>query len=219
MKNLKKEEDRVMQMTRSKTANDLRKKIDELQTKERAQSIELGVLLEHSKGFQQQLKEFTAKKIQLEIEIANMGEFSTAQKRKMEFLGMDSTAAFEEIGERIQEKSDSLSKVKEKLDAALKEDTHTRERIRDLGKEKIENNRNLDQMRDDLDSLKENPAVVSPSATTVQLEILKREQYKRIEIFISFEKKLVQLSFGYAIDEVLQKKEERLSALNDYDEY
>jgi len=73
-------------------------------------------------------------------------------------------------------------------------------------------------MLNDLDSLKGNPAVVSPSATTVQLETLKREQYKRIENFISFQQKLVQLSFGYVIDEV-QKNEERLYALNDYYEY
>jgi len=196
-----KEEANLMRLARAKSANDLRRKIDELQTKDRSQSAHLSFLMELGKNFQHQLNDLNAQKIQLERELR---EYSK-NRIKLEPSGLNSSAG---SGERNRQRNQLLSDVKEKSTAILKEETLLSARILVIETEKKETAQNLTQMKVDLCSLEREPAARSPSAIAVQLEALKREQVVRIRSFVSLEKKLLQISFGYVLGDVCRMEEE-----------
>lgn len=211
-----KEEARLMQLARSKSANDLRKTMEDLIKKDRGQSVELVVLMELGERYQQQLTNLTTQKIQLELELHNLRQVSAKKRIKLESFGSDSSAAFGESGERIRQKKHILSDVKQKIAAILKEDALLSARIQGVEKNKIENNANLAQMRIDLESLEKEPTGPPSSTVAVHLEDLKREHTVRIKKFVNLEKKLAQISLGYVLNDIRRKKEALLNELNVY---
>ncbi len=211
------EEARQMRMARSKSANDLRARMEQFVKKDRRQSVELVVLMELSERYQQQLTDLMTQKIQLELELHNLRQVSAEKRIKLEPFGSDSVAAFEESGERIRQKKHLLFDVKQKIAVILKEDALLSVRIRGKEKHKTKNNVNLKQMQNDLESLEREPANGSPPVSAcLELEAIKRDQTVRIKNFVNLERKLAQINFGYVLNDIHHKKEEWLNALNAY---
>lgn len=211
---------RVERLARSKKAIELRKIIEEDQSKDRLKSTKLDLLMKLRErlqpDFQQQLKELTAQKIQLGQEITNLRIISAGKRIKLEPNSASDLNDVDFGAADMQQKKQLLSDVKEKLAAIREEETHLGLRIHRVEQEKMEITLKITKMRTDLDTLEGSPATGSPlSVIVVQMKSLKREQRARIQNFASLEKRLVQISCGYvldAIDAIRRNKEERLNA-------
>jgi len=207
-----KEEARLVRIARSKSANDLRKKVKELVEKNRRLSSELIVLMKLDESLKQQLIDLNAQIKQLEIDFKYLRDvFASKERIKLESSSLDPFGDFEE---RVRQKKHLLSDVNQKLTAILKEDGLLSARIQGIQKEKKEDARKLTQMQVDLGSLEREPAAGSPSAIAVQLEALKREQSVRIKDFINLEKKLLKIGFYHVLQDVDRKEEEWKNSLN-----
>ena len=210
---LKEEDDRPsMLMSPAKQADEIRYNINQLEMKDRGESLELAVLMEFKESSQQRLKELTSQKIQLEVELAPLHEVSNNKKIKLE----PSTSKPCEIEELIRQKETLLEDVKIKLVDILKEDNNFTARIDVVEGELAENARKLVQMRVHLDILTNNPTDGLPSASSIQMKTLKMEQRARIAELSRLERRLVQISCGYVFDEISRKEEEANNAVDDY---
>jgi len=214
MKKSLKEETRELQMARSRAANDLRKKMEELEKEFHRQSVHLDVLKEQSESFHQKLNELTTRKIELEQDIVNLRQRSVGHKKiKLELMASESSST--DFGEEILRKKQLLKDAKEKLPVMQREEAHLAARIREVEEEMRENT--LGKIRDDLDSLVGNRAAVTqPSAIGVQLEALIGKQRIRIERFAWLEMKLANINHQRHLDEIRREKERWLDPLMDY---
>ncbi len=141
---LKEEDGRPsMLMSPAKQADEINYNINQLEMKDRGESLELAVLMEFKESSQQRLKELTSQKIQLEVELAPLQEVSNNKKIKLE----PSTSKPCEIEELIQQKETLLEDVKIKLVDILKEDNNFIARIDVVEEELAENARKLVQLR------------------------------------------------------------------------
>ena len=205
------EKSRAMQATSPRSANDLRKKMEGLETLDHHLSVQLTVLMEQDESFQQRLKELAAQKAQLKEEIDNLRHVAISKRIKIK--GSDSTAA--DLGSKIRLKRRMLTDATEKLAATLVERTRLATRIRGFEDEKREKTRALVEMRADYSLLQEH----SPSESTsigIQLKALVREQCMRIERYVTLEKKLAKIRFEKAMNEIERKKEQWLDALQHF---
>lgn len=211
-----KEKVRVMQMARSKSIIDLLKKIEKLEKEDRAHFAQLILLEEQGQNFQSQLKDYTAQKIQLELEITYLKNALVDKIIKLEPCSSASTTDFEEIREKIQHKKHLLENIKEKLAAIQKEDDHRSARTLRSEKEKIENIQNLAKLRTDLASFDGNSGSGTPSSISNQLKALIREQRIRITKSAILERKLAHINYGYELKDIQRKREALLNALKEY---
>lgn len=203
-----------MQMARSKSANDLRKKLEELGKKDRSLSIQLVVLKELDESLQQQLKELTAQKTQLELEINALRNVAISRRIKLEFVVSDLST---DVENQIREKRRLFTNARETLAVTMEERAHLAARIRGFEDQKRDSTLNLDKMRAEYVAVKENSAK-STSALRIQLKALAREQRTRIDRFVSLEKKLVQVRFDNDMNNIHREKEKWLDALKNYEE-
>ena len=109
-----KEEARMMQFARSRTADDLRKKVEELERKERGQSMRLVALMEHYGRFLKQQTYLMDETFKLETELNRLREFLCTRMR-LDGFSSDLSAAYRGVEELIEQKKHLLSEVKEKL--------------------------------------------------------------------------------------------------------
>ena len=209
-----KEEGPAMLMSLTRKTYELLRNINELEMKDRGESLERTVLIEFKERAQLRLKELIGQKIQLEMELNPLKEVPSINKKiKLEFPASNSS----EISELIQRKETLIEDVKVQLADALKEENDYIARIRVMEEELAENARKLAQLRDELNSLKDNPAGGLPSANFIQMKTLKMEQRVRIAELSRLEKRLVQISCGFVLDEISRKEEEWEKAVDDYD--
>ena len=160
MKKSLKDETQEMNLARSRAANDLRKKMEELEKEFHRQSFHIVVLKEQSENFQQKLNELTVKKIQLEQDIINLRQDSLGKKKiKLEPIASESSST--DFGEEIRKKKHMLKDAKEKLLVIQREENHLAARIRGVEEEMGENTLKIAKMRDDLESLVGNRAAVT----------------------------------------------------------
>ena len=217
MKKSLKDETQELQMSRSRAANDLRKKMEELEKEVHSQSFHIVVLKEQSENFQQKLNELTVKKIQLEQEIINLRQDSLG-KKKIKLGPIASASSSTDFGEEIRKKKQMLKDAKEKILVIQREEIHLAARIRGEEEEMGENTVKMANMRDDLKSLVGNQgAVTRTSAIGVQLKALIGEQQIRINRFAWLEIKLASINHRIHLDEILREKERWLDHLMDYD--
>ena len=207
MKKSLKEETRELQMARSRAANDLRKKMEELEKEFHRQSVHLVVLKEQSESFHQKLNELTTRKIELEQDIINLRPSSVGNKKiKLELMASESSST--DFGEEVRRKKRLLKDAKEKLPVVQREQTHLAARIREVEEEMRENTLKLGKIRDDLESLVGNRAAVTqPSPIGVQLKALIDKQRIRIERFAWLEMKLANINHKLHLDEIRREKE------------
>jgi len=216
-KNFLKEEDRLTEIARSKTTNTLRSIIEDLNTEDHRQTVQLAVWKEIGESLKHQREVLATQKLQLELEINDSRKVSSNKRIKIEptTVGGSSTDIFEN-GEMTKKKENNLTNVKEKLAAIQKEKTHQDARIQEGEKQKLQNTLNLAKMRADLESLLErNRVTESPSAVAVELKALVVEQRIRITRFASIQKKLIEVKSQYKLSEIERKKEEWLNTLED----
>ena len=216
MKKSLKEETRELQMARSRAANDLRKKMEELEKEFHRQSVHLVVLKEQSESFHQKLNELTTRKIELEQDIINLRQSSVGNKKiKLELVASESSST--DFGEEVRRKKRLLKDAKEKLPVVQREQTHLAARIREVEEEMRENTLKLGKIRDDLESLVGNRAAVTqPSPIGVQLKALIDKQRIRIERFAWLEMKIANINHKLHLDGIRREKERWLDHLMDY---
>ena len=188
-----KEEARMMQFARSRTADDLRKKVEELERKERGQSMRLVALMEHYGRFLKQQTDLMDETFKLETELNRLREFLCTRMR-LDGFSSDLSAAYRGVEELIEQKKHLLSEVKEKLTTFTNNEPQIEVQIREAEKKKIQRTRNLAKLRDDLELfLNVNPSTGSPNSIGIYLEDLRREQKVRIEKLINLEKRLARI--------------------------
>ena len=193
MEMLIKEEARMMQFARSRTADDLRKKVEELERKERGQSMRLVALMEHYGRFLKQQTDLMDETFKLETELNRLREFLCTRMR-LDGFSSDLSAAYRGVEELIEQKKHLLSEVKEKLTTFTNNEPQIEVQIREAEKKKIQRTRNLAKLRDDLELfLNVNPSTGSPNTIGIYLEDLRREQKVRIEKLINLEKRLARI--------------------------
>ena len=213
MKKSLREETRELQMTRSRAAYDLRKKMEELEKEFHLQSVHLGVLKEQSESFHQKSNELTTRKIELEHDIINLRQCSVGHKKiKLELMMSESSST--DFGEEVRRKKQLLKDAKEKLPVMQREEAHLAARIREVEKEMRESTLKLGKMRNNLESLSGNRAAVTqPSAIGVQLKALIGKQRIRIERFAWLEMKIANINHKLHLDEIRREKERWLDHL------
>ncbi len=193
----------------------LRKKIEQLESKDRTESIKRNQFLEKMDLLEKQRLEITRQKAQLEQELNDLKEAPAEKKIKLEDANSNTSAVLW----KIQQKEAELSDVKVELALIVDEANNLLVRIRGVNQKLAEYGRYLTQMRAELDSLVgDSTAGSSPSSIAAQWETLKKEQRDRIAEFCSLEKKLFQISCGHVFDEIRRKEEEWVNALSDCDD-
>jgi len=193
----------------------LRKKIEQLESKDRTESIKRNQFLEKMDLLEKQRLEITRQKAQLEQELNDLKEAPAEKKIKLEDVNSNTSAVLW----KIQQKEAELSDVKVELALIVDEANNLLVRIRGVNQKLAEYGRYLTQMRAELDSLVgDSTAGSSPSSIAAQWETLKKEQRDRIAEFCSLEKKLFQISCGHVFDEIRRKEEEWVNALSDCDD-
>ena len=190
-------------------SDQLRKKIEEIEMKDRSLSAKRAFLLELKERVQQQITELTGQENQLEQELMNgEKEAPVNKKSKPDSFICDSSEGIQQ--ERL------LSDVKIKLTLIVEEDKELLARIQDVEKELAEKGRNLSEIRAELDSLNtDNAATGEPSPSFVQLKALKREQLDRIAEFSRLQKKLFHISCVYVLEDICRIEEELINVVGD----
>ena len=206
-----KEETRELQLSRSRAANVLRKKMEELEKEIHSQSVHLIVLKEQSESLQQKVNALAAQKNKLEQDIINLKPGSVGKiKLKIKLKPIASESSSTLFGEEVRRKRHLLKEAKEKLPVIQREQTHLAARIRGVEEEMGENTLILAKMRDDLKYLAGNRSTgTAPSSTlAVKLKALIDEQRVRIKRFTWLEMKLAKIGYQCRLEEI-RKEEER----------
>ena len=193
-------------VSRSINVDYLRKKIEQLESKDRTESIKRNQFLEKMDLLEKKRLELTRRKDQLKQELHDLKEAPVEKKIKLEDANSNTSAVLW----KIQQKEAELSDVKVELALIVDEANNLLVRIRGVNQKLAEYGRYLTQMRAELDSLVGDIAA--------QWKTLKKEQRDRIAEFCSLEKKLFQISCGHVFDEIRRKEEEWVNALSDCDD-
>jgi len=221
MKKSLEDEAQELQMCRSRAANDLRKKIEEIEKDFRSQSVHLVVLKEQSERFQQKLNDLRSQKIQLEKDIINLMRPGSVGKIKLKIKlkPIASESSSVDFGEEIRKKKHLLKVAKEKIHVIQREDTDWAARIRGVEEEMGENTLKLEKMRDDLKSLPGNwSAGTAPSSSALadQLKAIIGEQRIRIKRFTWLEMTLAKIDYQRHLVEIRREEEQWLDYLKHY---
>ncbi len=137
---------------------------------------------------------------------------------KMETSSRSLPSLGDENDKKIKTKEKLVVKLKKKLEQIGKEEKDLNERIQTTESKLEENNKNLVELRKDLESLRALPVATSSSSILVRIKALKNEIRERVDRFAYLEEHLILLNSSRIIDDIRQKKKEWLDSYDCGDE-
>ncbi len=187
----------------------LRQRMEILKTTEQGLSEELVALMEKKRLIQQDKTTKTKLKMKADRELFLLKFSSCSKVNKQEVPDDVSSLRHIKNEKKIKKEEGSMAKLKKKLKHIGKEERDLDERTQTTEMKLEENNKKLDVLRLDLESLGAFPAS-SASLIAVRIKALKSEGRERVDRFVYLEKHIILLNAKQVIDDIQQKKQEWL---------
>lgn len=188
----------------------LRQRMKMLKTTEQGLCNELAELVKQNKRIKQFEKAKTELKMKTDRELFLL-------KVNQEASDSSSSLTIDENQKRIKKKEKLVVKLTKKLKNMDKDVKNLDERIQAIELKLEENDKNLVELRKDIESLGSlppSPSLSSSSITDEGITTLKNEVRERIIRFAYLEEHLILLNAKHAIDDVRRKKKEWLHSFD-----